>query len=126
MTENSSRLAYGISAAAGMVLWFATAMISGKREPWDSSTYWTVAYPVAIVLSGVLGYVFPRQPWRWAVVIMLMQIGVMIIGGSGFGLLPLGVILLGVLSLPAVATARFAARIRLSGGMSDGREGKNP
>lgn len=88
-------------------------MLGGRREPWDSSAYWTVSYPVAIALAGVLGYVFPEKPWRWALVLMFTQIAVMIVGGSGFGLLPLGVILLAVLSLPGVALARWAAGIRL-------------
>lgn len=112
--------AYGLAAVAGMVLWFATSMVSGRREPWDSSVYWTVSYPLAIALAGVLGYLFPERPWRWAVVIILMQMVVMIAGGSGFGLLPLGLILLSVLALPGVAVARWAARIRL------GRETPGP
>jgi hypothetical protein len=68
------------------------------------------------VFAGVLGYAFPQRPWRWAVVMMFMQAAVMVIAGSGFGLLPLGLILLAVLSLPAVALARLAAKIRLRRG----------
>lgn len=116
MKENSSRLAYGIAIVAGTVIWVATSAISGRAEPWDSTIYWTVAYPVAIVLAGLLGYVFPQRPWRWAVVVIFIQAAVMIIAGSGFGLLPLGLILLTVLSLPAVALAWLAARVRLRRG----------
>lgn len=115
MKENSSRLAYGIAIAAGTVLWVATSAIGGKAEPWDSSVYWTIAYPVAIVLAGFLGYVFPQRPWRWAVVVMFMQAAVMVIAGSGFGLLPLGLVFLAVLSFPA-ALAWLAAKVRLRGG----------
>lgn len=111
--KRGTSFAYGIAVAAGLVLWFATSMLGGRREPWDSPVYWTVSYPVAIALAGVLGYVFPERPWRWALVIMFMQMAVMVIGGSGFGLLPLGVILLAVLSLPSVVLAQWAARVRL-------------
>ncbi|MGH8508883.1 MAG: hypothetical protein ACREVH_09220 [Gammaproteobacteria bacterium] len=116
MKESSSILAYGIAIVAGTALWLTTSAIGGRAEPWDTSIYWTVAYPVAIVLAGLLGYVFPRRPWRWAVVVIFMQAAVMLIAGSGFGLLPLGLILLTVLSLPAVALARIAAEVRLRRG----------
>jgi hypothetical protein len=71
-----------------------------------------MAYPMAILLSGALGYAFPERPWRWAVVIIYSQLLVMILRGAGVGLLPLGVVLLGVLSVPAVAAASFGARMR--------------
>lgn len=113
MDEDSSRSrpAYAISIVAGVVLWTLTAAIGGRTEPWDAPGYWSVAYPLAIALAGVLGYVFPQRPWRWAVVLMFMQGAVMLFSGSGLGLLPLGLIVLGVLSLPAVAFASFAARL---------------
>jgi peptidoglycan/LPS O-acetylase OafA/YrhL len=113
MKESSSRLAYGIAIVAGTTLWLTTSAIGGKREPWDSSIYWTVTYPAAIALAGLLGYVFPERPWRWAVIVIFMQAAVMVIAGSGFGLLPLGLILLTVLSLPAVVLAKLAAKLRL-------------
>jgi drug/metabolite transporter (DMT)-like permease len=113
----SSNFAYAIAFVAGTVLWAATSVLSKKVEPWDSSAYWTFAYPLAIVLSGVLGYVVPHRPWRWALVVMFTQFIVMLIGGSGLGLLPLGLVVLAILSLPAVVAANVAARIRL--GKSD-------
>jgi hypothetical protein len=63
MSESSPILAYGIAIVAGTVLWVVTSAVSGKAEPWDASIYWTIAYPVAIALSGLLGYVFPQRPW---------------------------------------------------------------
>lgn len=112
MNEDSSgsKPAYAIAIVAGAVLWTLTAALGGRTEPWDSPLYWSVAYPLAILLAGALGYVFPQRPWRWAVVLMFMQAAVMLFSGSGFGLLPLGLIFLAVLSLPAVAFAAFAAR----------------
>jgi peptidoglycan/LPS O-acetylase OafA/YrhL len=113
MKENSSSLAYGIAIVAGTTLWVATSAVSGKREPWDTSIYWTVAYPVALALAGLLGYVFPERPWRWAVVVIFLQAAVMLLAGSGLGLWPLALILLTILSLPAVALAKSAAKRRL-------------
>ena len=76
--------------------------LTGKTEAWDSSFYWMITYPIAIVASGTLGYLFPDKPWRWGLLIMLVQPVVMVITASGFGLLPLGLILFGILSIPAV------------------------
>ena len=112
MHETPQKLPYGIAIVTGTILWFATSQVSGRRELWDSSVYWTVAYPLAIVLSGILGYLFPQRPWRCAVTVMFTQMIVMVVGGSGFGLLPLGLLLLAILSLPAVALASLAAKLR--------------
>jgi peptidoglycan/LPS O-acetylase OafA/YrhL len=113
MNEDSAKFAYAIAIVAGTVLWVLTAVLGGRNEPWDAPVYWTVAYPVAIVLAGVLGYAFPQRPWRWAVVLMFTQVAVVLFGGSGFGLLPLGLIFLGILSLPAIALASLGSRIGL-------------
>jgi len=112
MPARDSPLPYAISAVASLALWTATATLSGKREPWDAGFYWTAAYPLAVLLSAVLGYFFPRGPWRWAVIVMVMQLGVMWAAGSDFSLLPLGLALVAVLSLPAIGLATLAAKVR--------------
>jgi hypothetical protein len=107
---------YALSLAFSSALWVATALLSGRREPWDWSGYWTVSYPIAIAMAGVLGFAFPDRPWRWALAVMLTQAIVMIAGGSGLGLLPLGLVLLAVLALPAIGLAQLAARLRRGNG----------
>ena len=112
MNESRARLPYAVAIIGGVTYWTLTAAVSGVREPWDHPSYWSVTYPLSIVLSAVLGYVFPYRAWRWALVLTFMQLVVIILGGSGFGLLPLGVVLLGILSLPGVAAAAAAAKLR--------------
>ncbi len=114
--KDTSKVAYGMAIIAGAALWTLTAATGGRSEPWDAPGYWSVGYPLAVVLSGVLGYVFPRRAWRWAAVLMFMQAPVMIFSGAGLGLFPLGLIALAVLSLPAVALASLAARFGLRTG----------
>ncbi|HEY8522006.1 MAG TPA: hypothetical protein VIN61_18185 [Gammaproteobacteria bacterium] len=111
MRTNSSRLPYTLAIVLGTLLWTITAAVGDRTEPWDTPEYWTVAYPLAIVLAGVLGYCFPQRAWRWALALMFTQMLVMMLGGSGFGLLPLGLVLLGVLSLPAVGVAALASKV---------------
>jgi hypothetical protein len=112
MSKRAAGLAYLVAIGGGAVLWLATAQISGRREAWDSSLYWTIAYPLAVCLAGALGYWVPERPWRWGLAVMLFQAVVLAFSGSGFGLLPLGLILFGVLALPAIGLAQLAARFR--------------
>ena len=97
----------------GTALWAATAIAGDRAEPWDSGLYWTVSYPFALMLSGAFGFGFPRHPWRWALLLLYSQLAVMLLSGAGLGLLPLGLILLGVLSLPALVVAKLGAVMRL-------------
>lgn len=47
-----------------------------------------------------------------ALVLFAMQLPVMLANGAGFSLLPLGIIAIVVLALPAVLAAALAARLR--------------
>ena len=102
-----------IAAAIGIVLWFGVSLAAGRREAWDTSAYWTVAYPGALAACAVLGFVFPHRPWRWAVVLFLSQFAAMVLRSGELGSLwPLGLVLFVVLSLPGVVAARFGSRLK--------------
>lgn len=111
--KSEAGAAYRAALAGGALLWFATAAISGRAEAWDSSLYWTVAYPLTVGLAGWLGYRAPERPWRWGLSAMLAQAVALAVTGADFGLLPLGLILFSVLALPAVGLAWFTAGLRL-------------
>jgi hypothetical protein len=101
-----------IAGIIGLVLWTATAIVGGTREPWDSGLYWSLSYPAALGLSAALGFIFPHGAWRWAAMLVCSQLIIMLLAGSGLGLLPLGLIMLAVLSLPAIALAEIAAAVQ--------------
>jgi hypothetical protein len=104
---------YLIALLGGASLWLLTSLISGRAEAWDAPMYWTVTYPLAILLAGVLGYRAPRRAWRWGLAVMLVQAPVLLLtSGGSMSLLPLGLALFAVLSLPAIAAATFGAKIR--------------
>jgi hypothetical protein len=84
------QVAYAASLTDGALLWIATAKIAGRTEAWDAPMYWTVTYPLAIVLAGALGFLVPRRPWRWALAVFLAQPVVLAASASSFGLMPLG------------------------------------
>ena len=56
-----------------MGLWFFIALMTGRRDAWDSSAFWGIGYPAAIVVSALLGYFFPARPWRWALKLFFAQ-----------------------------------------------------
>ncbi len=104
---------YVAALVLGLALWFAFAAIAGRREPWDGPGYWSIAWPLGIALSGLLGWLFPQRPWRWALVLFWSQMLQMALAGSGLGLWPLGLALLTALAVPGMLAAKLAARLRL-------------
>jgi hypothetical protein len=106
-----SQIGWALSLLAGLALWTVVAIRGHRIEPWDAAVYWSAGYPCAIALSGLLGYFWPDRPWRWAAVLMFSQVIVMLARGAGLSMFPLGLILLAVLSLPAIGVAELAARL---------------
>ncbi len=112
MDEGRDWPGWVLSGGAGTALWLAIAAMGGGREPWDTGAYWTAGYPLSLLLAAVCGWLFPSRSWRWAVALTFTQLPVMVAGGSGLGLLPLGAVLLAILSLPLVAVARLSGWLR--------------
>jgi hypothetical protein len=108
----SPKLASAIALIAGASLWIATTVASGRREAWDSSLYWTIAYPAAILVAAALGYLAPDRPWRWALMLMWAQALTLAVSSASFGLLPLGLILFAVLAVPPFGAASALAALR--------------
>lgn len=102
---------YVVAGVLGAALWQTITVVSGRREAWDSSLYWTLAYPACLAIAGVLGYVAPIRPWRWALALMLAQAVALAASASSFGLLPLGMILFGVLAIPPAIVASIGAAL---------------
>jgi multisubunit Na+/H+ antiporter MnhB subunit len=126
----TANAAYAVAATSGIILWLATTAISGRREAWDASLYWMAAYPLGLIIAGILGYLVPERPWRWALTLMLTQAVTLAAGAADFGLLPLGLIMFSVLSLPLILAAKLASTVgrrresrgtRSSGGLDGGR-----
>jgi hypothetical protein len=116
LNDGHAGRAYVLAVVAGMGLWFWIALMSGRREAWDSSAFWAIGYPVAIAVSALLGYFFPTRPWRWALALFFAQfLAMMIRNGEVGSLWPLGMMLFAVLAVPGMITAKIAATIRAPG-----------
>lgn len=101
----------GISAAAGIAVWAAISMASHKREAWDSELYFIYAIPFICVVAAVLAVVQPNQAWRWAVIPFAAQALWMILTQGIGNMLPLGLMVFGLFSIPALLTTLLGAYI---------------
>jgi hypothetical protein len=51
-----------VAAGGGALIWALIVAVTGKREAWDSSLYFSVGVPLVCVLAATLGFVEPRKP----------------------------------------------------------------
>ncbi len=87
-------------------------MLADRREAWDSGTYWSMAYPLALLVCAGLGYRYRLKPWRWAAALFLAQFIAMCVRNGELGnLWPLGIVMFMILALPGMAAAQLAARL---------------
>jgi len=106
--RKSDSTAYALSVATGMGLWFAAMASSGRREPWDDPAYWSVVYPGAIIVSGLLGFFYSKRSWRWPLALFCGQFLAMAIRAGELGnLWPLGLLVFLVMSVPGIGVARL-------------------
>ena len=101
-----------VSAVIGIAYWTAVSGLLKGGEPWDAAAYWTVVYPVALLISILLGAWRPKLAWLWGAIIVFAQVPV-VIAVSGIGpLLLAGLVYAAVLSLPAMLVAWLGGVIR--------------
>ena len=105
---------YALAVTVGVLTWAVISTISGRREAWDSTWYFSGGIPVLCILSAVLGFLEPRKPWRWGIAPLAGQFFWMLFTQGPGNLLPLGVVVFGVLSVPSIMTAKFGAFFRSS------------
>ena len=107
-TEKS---AYLYASGAGAITWIGTALLSHRTEAWDASLYWVAAYPALALVLAWIAYEMPARPWRWVLAAMFTQAGALFLSNPSGGLLPLGLIVFAVLSLPLMIPAAIGARL---------------
>jgi len=102
---------YLVAAACGAAIWILIALASGRKEAWDSNLYFSLGIPAVCLVSMVFGFFEPHRSWRWGVLPLVGQLAWMLLSQGPGNLLPLGVIVFGVLTVPSIIAARIGAAI---------------
>lgn len=106
----NSRAAWLAAIVGGTALWTIASLVEARPEPWDSSSYWAIYLPVAFLYCGVLGWLFPDRPWRWALGVVLAQFPVMLaFTGEVGSMFVAGIFVLLVEVLPAIFAGHVGA-----------------
>ncbi len=97
---------------ASLIIWLAVSAASGGGEAWDGGTYWSLGLPAVYVTAAVLGWLGRGSVWSLGLWCVLGQFAGLLLTASGWSLWPLGLLMLAVLSLPAIAAAAIARFLR--------------
>jgi len=103
---------YVIAIMIGVLTWGVISLISGRKEAWDSPSYFSVGMPVVCAASAILGFIESQKAWRWGIAPLVGQFFWMLFTQGPGNLLPLGLIAFGVLSVPSIITAKIGAFVR--------------
>jgi hypothetical protein len=99
-----------VSFILGALVWALSPTLSGHAEPWDAGG---VYYPVSLLLAGLLsGLIRPQYFWVHYLGVILGQLAFMLFFGPGGPLIIVGIVLLAVYSLIALAGAAAGAGVR--------------
>jgi hypothetical protein len=99
------------AAVCGAAIWILIALASGRKEAWDSGLYFSVGIPAICLVSMAFAFFEPNRSWKWGVLPLVGQLVWMLLSQGPGNLLPLGVIVFGVLSVPPIIAARIGAFI---------------
>lgn len=105
-------VAAALAALTGLAYWAMVAAVSGGAEPWDAPRFWTVAFPGALALSGLLGAVAPTRAWAWGAIVMLAQVPVVVAVSGASPLLIAGLLYAVALAVPAALVSWGSGALR--------------
>ncbi len=102
---------YLMAALCGAGIWIVIALVSGRAEAWDSGLYFSVGIPAVCLVALAFALFEPARWWRWGVLPLCGQFVWMLLSQGPGNLLPLGIIVFAVLSIPSIITAGIGAFI---------------
>ena len=107
-------LAALISITAAAWLWIWAAAASQRVEAWDGPYYFSWVVPALWAFAVVCGFLAPRMPWRWPVIMYATQFILMMARtkGSVGPLAPLGIVMMGVLAAITMVPAYLGSSVR--------------
>ena len=111
-----NRLAACIAVGLGLASWVVTGAVVGKREAWDDPAWFMYALPALFVSLVLLGFFFPRNSSLYGPLAMSGQtVALLFSAKGGLSLLPVGLVLMAIMSIPFVLAGLIGALIRTRG-----------
>ena len=99
-----------IALGLGATVWTVFKSIAHSQDPTELLSYWQIGYPISILLSGAMGIFFSDRPWRWGVHIIWVQFVMgLITTKSDLNLLPPGILLYMLLTVPCIVSGYIGA-----------------
>ena len=105
-------MAHAAAITLGAVSWLVVAHVTGRREAWDSELYFTVVLPSLGLLAGLLAFVVPERPWRWAFWPFAGQAAVAFMQNPTANLMPVGLIVFAFFGAFCLIPAYLGAWLR--------------
>ena len=99
-----------LAVGVGLEVWIGYA--GHRREAWDSPLFWSVGMPIATLASAAIGYVAQGNGCLAPGLMLPGFVMAMSYRGGDIGLWPLTIAASFVLSVPFVAVAWVAHRLR--------------
>ncbi len=102
-----------LAIATGVALELGIHALSGRREAWDSTQYWTIGLPLAGLAAVGIGWLARRRDWLWSFAIVPSQILTMMVRSGEIGnLWPLALVFGSILSTPFVFASFLGSKLR--------------
>jgi hypothetical protein len=99
----------------GTVYWQLFCQMTGALEPWDAPIYWSVGYPVSLVLSAIIGRFLGADGWLGGALVTLVQFPLMWLNNGIGPLWGVGLIFLIGLAIPCAAISALTGRFSMLG-----------
>lgn len=99
-TDSKDILPYILSGLTGFIVCLAISVITGRKEAWDHSSYFSIGLPLMCFAIFYISFKFPVKSWRWAFSLAVGQSVAILMGGNSLSLWPLSIFFMSIISLP--------------------------
>ena len=103
----------GLCLATGVALELGVHAMSGRKEAWDSTEFWTIGMPLALFAAFAIGRMSAGSDWIWTLAVAPAQVLTLMLRSEEMGnLWPLTLMISTILSVPFVMGALVGSRFR--------------
>ncbi len=110
MNNDNHLFAGTASFLCGLIVYVVIVAATGRNEAWDDGSYYLLGIPFMCLVAFVIGYLFPLEPWRWALWMAGGQAVGALLNGSSLSLLPFAIVFMAIVSTPQFIAARYGSK----------------